>query len=79
MRVSSPVYFEICHAMLYLTDASLILLPGLTNEQKAFFEHSQSELIYSCAGDTWTIQVSGHILLWPKQIQVTESKTTHKA
>jgi len=30
---------------------------GLSAEQRAFFSNSQSELSYSCCGDTWTIQV----------------------
>jgi len=30
---------------------------GLTEEQRTFFENSQSELSYSQDGDTWTIQV----------------------
>ncbi|BFZ20180.1 hypothetical protein BsWGS_23219 [Bradybaena similaris] len=30
---------------------------GLTGEQRAFFENSQSELSYSRNGDTWTIEV----------------------
>lgn len=30
---------------------------GLSGEQRAFFENSQSELSYNREGDTWTIQV----------------------
>lgn len=30
---------------------------GLSGEQRAFFETSQSCLSYTCAGDAWTIQV----------------------